>query len=201
MCEECLIRVYVGKTKQLSCRHCGGVIYRSVTFCVWRDMDIGQMTGWLYVRVGCRTLSFDRKFGHQTNSQSPTSHGPLHTDDIALQWRHNGLDGVSNHQPHHCLFSRLFGRRSKKTSKRRVTGLCAGNSPGTGEFPAQMASNAENVSIWWRHHGTFPSIRWKLWPLALSLNLLFHSQLKTCVLSYRVLLDIHGMVCYLRSSK
>ena len=28
-----------------------------------------------------------------------------------------------------------------------------GNSPGTGEFPAQMASNAENVSIWWRHHG------------------------------------------------
>ena len=28
----------------------------------------------------------------------------------------------------------------------------AGNSPGTGEFPAQMASDAENVSIWWRHH-------------------------------------------------
>ena len=27
-----------------------------------------------------------------------------------------------------------------------------GNSPATGEFPAQMASNAENVSIWWRHH-------------------------------------------------
>ena len=24
----------------------------------------------------------------------------------------------------------------------------------TGEFPAQMASNAENVSIWWRHHET-----------------------------------------------
>ena len=23
---------------------------------------------------------------------------------------------------------------------------------GTGEFPAQMASDAENVSIWWRHH-------------------------------------------------
>ena len=26
-------------------------------------------------------------------------------------------------------------------------------STGTDEFPAQMASNAENVSIWWRHHG------------------------------------------------
>ena len=45
------------------------------------------------------------------------------------------------------------GNRSKKTSKLCSTGLCAGNSPETGEFPAQMASNAENVSIWWRHHG------------------------------------------------
>ena len=72
----------------------------------------------------------------------------------ALRWRHNGHDSVSNHQPHHCLVNRLFRRRSKKTSKLRVTGLCVGNSPGTGEFPAQMASNAENVFIWWRHHGS-----------------------------------------------
>ena len=71
----------------------------------------------------------------------------------ALQWRHNGRDSVSNHQPHDCLLNRLFRRRSKKISKLRVTGLCAGNSPATGEFPAQMASNAENASIWWRHHG------------------------------------------------
>ena len=71
----------------------------------------------------------------------------------ALRWRHNGRDGVSNHQPHDCLLNRLFGHRSKKTSKPRVTGLCAGNSPGTGEVPAQMSSNAETVSIWWRHHG------------------------------------------------
>ena len=28
-----------------------------------------------------------------------------------------------------------------------------GEFTGTGEFPAQRASNAENVSIWWRHHG------------------------------------------------
>ena len=69
-----------------------------------------------------------------------------------LRWRHNGRDSASNHQPHHCLLNCLFRRRSKKTSKLRVTGLCVGNSPVTGEFPAQMASNAENVSIWWRHH-------------------------------------------------
>ena len=70
----------------------------------------------------------------------------------SLQWRHNGRGSVSNHQPHDCLLNRLFRRRSKKTPKLRVTGLCAGNSPGTGEFPAQMASYAENASIWWRHH-------------------------------------------------
>ena len=70
----------------------------------------------------------------------------------SLEWRHNGLDSVSNFQPRDCLFNRLFRRRSKKTSKLRVTGLCGENSPGTGESPAQMASNVENVSIWWRHH-------------------------------------------------
>ena len=71
---------------------------------------------------------------------------------LTLQWRYNGRDGVSNHQTHDCLLNRLFRRRSNKTSKLRVTGLCAGNSPATGEFPAQMASNAENIYIWWRHH-------------------------------------------------
>ena len=70
----------------------------------------------------------------------------------SLQWRHNGHGSVSNHQPHDCLLNRLLRRRSKKTLKLRVTVLCAGNSPGTGEFPAQMASHAGNVSIWWRHH-------------------------------------------------
>ena len=79
---------------------------------------------------------------------------PHWLNDLTLQCHHNGHDGVSNHQPHDCLLNRLFRRRSKKTPKLRVTGLCAGNSPGTDEFPAQMASNAENVSIWWRHHVT-----------------------------------------------
>ena len=64
-----------------------------------------------------------------------------------LQWRHNGYNGISNHQPHHCLLNCLFRCRSKKTSKLCVTGLCEGNSPVTGEFPAQMASDTENVFI------------------------------------------------------
>ena len=73
---------------------------------------------------------------------------------FTLLRRHNGHGSVSNHQPHDCLLSRLFRRRSKKASTLHFTGLCAGNSPGPGEFPAQMASNVENVSIWWRCHDT-----------------------------------------------
>ena len=79
-------------------------------------------------------------------------HGTLY---MSLHWRHNGHDSVSNRQPHDCLLNRLFRlfrRRLKKTSKLRVTGLCEGNSPETGEFPAQMASYAKNISTWWRHH-------------------------------------------------
>ena len=54
---------------------------------------------------------------------------------LALQWRHIERDGVSKHQHHDCLFNRLFRHSSKKTSKLRVTGLCTGNSPVTGESP------------------------------------------------------------------
>ena len=50
-----------------------------------------------------------------------------------------------------CLLNRFLRCRSKKTSKLRVTGLCKGNSPVTGELLAQRGSNAENISIWWRH--------------------------------------------------
>ena len=67
------------------------------------------------------------------------------------RWGQNEHDCVSNHRRLDRLLNCLFKRRLKKTSKPRVTGLCKGNSPVTGEFPAQRTSNAENVSIWWRH--------------------------------------------------
>ena len=72
--------------------------------------------------------------------------------DSTLQWHHNECGGISNNQPHYCLLNHLFRCRSKKTSKRCVTGLCKGNSLVTSKFFAQRASNAENVSVWWRHH-------------------------------------------------
>ena len=67
----------------------------------------------------------------------------LYNTGISLQWRHNERDGVSNHWRLHCLLNCWFRCKVKKTSKLRVTGLCAGNSPVTGEFPTQKARNAE----------------------------------------------------------
>ena len=57
-----------------------------------------------------------------------------------LHWRHNDHDGVWNHQPHDFLLNCLFRRRSKKTSKLRVAGLCVGKSPET-TFFHQRVSN------------------------------------------------------------
>ena len=66
---------------------------------------------------------------------------------FALQWRHNERDDVSNQRRLDCLPNHLFRRRSEKTSKLCVTGLCQGNSPVTSEFCAQRSSNTENGFI------------------------------------------------------
>ena len=71
--------------------------------------------------------------------------------EISLQWCHNGRNGVSNYRRLDCVLNRLSMRRPKIKLKLRFTGLYEGNSLVTGEFPAQKASNAGNVSIWWRH--------------------------------------------------
>ena len=65
----------------------------------------------------------------------------------ALLWRYNERDGVLNYRSLDCFLKRLFRRRSKNTSKLRVACFFGGISPVTGEFPAQRAFNAENVSI------------------------------------------------------
>ena len=45
------------------------------------------------------------------------------------------------------VYSTVYSGTDRKTSKLRVTGIGAGNSPMTGEFRAQWGSNEENVSI------------------------------------------------------
>ena len=71
---------------------------------------------------------------------------------LSLQWRHNEHDSVSNHQHYDCLLNLFIQTQIKGNIKApRHWPLC-GEFTGTDEFPAQMASYAENVSIWWRHH-------------------------------------------------
>ena len=108
----------------------------------------------LYIESGpCplrRESSAGRCISYKKNGNARTS----------LLWRHNERDGASNHQPHDCLLDRLFRCKSKTTSRLRVTGLCVGNLPMAGEFSTQKASNAENVSIWWRHYNA--SMSWRV---------------------------------------
>ena len=104
----------------------------------------------------------------------------------SLQWPHHGRDSVSNHQPHDCLLNHFFRRRSKKTSKLRVTGLCAGNSPVTGELPAQMASNAENVSIWWRHRVSIKPLGTNLTHISLDKMTVFSQTISSDTFSWMI---------------
>ena len=59
---------------------------------------------------------------------------------------YNEPDGVSNYQRLHCLLNCWFRRRSKKTPKLRVTGLCVGNSL-CGEFTGDRWSCWATVLI------------------------------------------------------
>ena len=104
---------------------------------------------------------------------------------MSLQWGNNGRDSASNHQPHDCLLNCLFRRRSWKTPKLGVTGLCTGNSPGTDEFPPQMASNAENVSIWWRHHVASMAPKWNHHLMLIYMDIFVYSIDKTWKSTFR----------------
>ena len=59
---------------------------------------------------------------------------------------------ITIHQPHDCLLNRFNQAQIKENIKAPRHWPLWGGFTVTGEFPAQRASNAENVSIWWRHH-------------------------------------------------
>ena len=119
---------------------------------LWFGIFKSEISEFTASQLSCRHMAL--KYGPLSARSARSAYNELnfHNNDHDDVTDDNRRDSVSKQQPHDCLLNRLFRRRSKKTSKLPVTGLCAGNSPGTAEFPAQMASSAENVSIWWRHH-------------------------------------------------
>ena len=50
------------------------------------------------------------------------------------------------------VYSSVYSGADQRKHKSSASLAFVGNSPVTGEFPTQRVSNAENVSIWWRHH-------------------------------------------------
>ena len=69
-----------------------------------------------------------------------------------LQWHYNERHGISNHQPLDCLLNASFRCRFKENIKAPHHWPLCREFTGDLWFPAQRASNAENVSISWRHH-------------------------------------------------
>ena len=71
----------------------------------------------------------------------------LHYSDVIMSAMASQITGVS------IVYSTVFsGTDQRKHQSSALLALCAGNTPVTGEFSAQRASNAEDVSILWRHH-------------------------------------------------
>ena len=79
----------------------------------------------------------------------------MHYNDVIMSASASQITNLT------IVYSTTYSRRrSKKASRLRVTDFCAGYSPVTGEInPRTKACNAENVSIWWRHHGSFVTCR------------------------------------------
>ena len=126
-------------TQQRSLKHLVLRVYKSVTLTNrWSNIVSQNMYtnhAWILTNFYCNSYSRQLHLLNLFFLLSFSISCNKHTKAISLQWRHNERDSVSNHQPRDCFPNRLFRRRSKKASKLRVTGFCAGNSPGTGEFP------------------------------------------------------------------
>ena len=86
---------------------------------------------------------------NKLSRQSFQTYGWRGLSSVPLQWRHNGCDVVLDYRRLDCMLKRLFKRSLVKTSKLRSLATVR-----EGGFPSQRVSNAENVSIWWRHHAT-----------------------------------------------
>ena len=69
-----------------------------------------------------------------------------HNNDVIMSTIASQITSIA------IVYSTVYSAQIKENIKApRHWPLC-GEFTGTGEFPAQRASNAENVSIWWRYH-------------------------------------------------
>ena len=77
-----------------------------------------------------------------------------HYSDVIMSAMASQITGVSKVWVTVCSGA----YQGKQQSKLRVTGLCVRY-----RLPSQMASNAENISLWWRHNGWWWWWWWQWW--------------------------------------
>ena len=140
-------------------------------FCMWMPQTISN---------GKSTLGLEMAWCRQTASHYLSQCWPRFLLLCGVTWSHrvlkavvslgNGVTHIASRKFFHyadvimsAMASQITGLTivystfhsgadQRKHQSSASLALCVGNSPETGEFPAQKASNAENVSIWWRHH-------------------------------------------------
>ena len=150
---SCLILPYIKLT------HCASLALRFKSmgllyYCHWiPDTDNIQCKQW---------QNYGTSPGHYFSSKSSATPVDMHCvyfNEVAHHHRYHYNDVMMSAMASQIISLKKIvhsnvcsGADQYKTPKLRVTGLCDGNSPVTGEFPAQRASNAENVFISWRHH-------------------------------------------------
>ena len=79
----------------------------------------------------------------------------FHYDDVIMTTLASQLTSLT------VVYSIVYSGVNQENIKApRHWPLC-GEVTGTGEFPAQRTSNAEKVSIWWRHHVHLRECIWK----------------------------------------
>ena len=89
----------------------------------------------------CVSARSPKPVGEDVKTRNISDIDPYHYTDVIMSLMASQITSLT------ILYSTVYSDRSKKTSTFRVTGLCEGNSPVTGEFPSQKASDAEKASI------------------------------------------------------
>ena len=156
-----VLLAWIWATEQCSAWCCSGVYRHQIRFAFMAEQVVSQWENTLHI---CLPFLAETLINHRYNSQArvrinfwPWLHKicRFRYDDFIMSAMAPQITSLT------IICSSVYSGADKKISKLRVTALCAGNSPVTGEFPSQKASNAENVSIWWRHHILF--CRFFLW--------------------------------------
>ena len=128
---------------------CWNIFYNTILFYIVSRRNPYYSTS----TRGLQSLQEEHDVNRNSQRRQPPKGQLPREKQGTLQWRHNDHDGVSNHQPHGCLLNRLFRRRSKKTSKLRVTGLCVGNPSGPVNSPHKGSVTREmSCCICFRKH-------------------------------------------------